>query len=92
MFYTKDKEEFFIKNNLLEGFEGRRLTEKKGTRGTSWLVRYADEFIIGIFSQEYVEIVRAEVEKFLDQRGLILSPEKTKIIPWKIGSQLNFLS
>ena len=80
MFYTKEREEFMIKNNRLEGLDGRRLTEKKGTRGRSWLVRYDDDFIIGMNSQEYIEIVRADVEEFLDQRGLRLSTEKTKVI------------
>ncbi len=44
------------------------------------LVRYADDFIITATNKEILENkVKPLIEKFLEQRGLLLSPEKTKI-------------
>lgn len=44
------------------------------------MVRYADDFIITGYSQEWLEKeVKPAVVEFLAERGLILSPEKTKI-------------
>jgi RNA-directed DNA polymerase len=44
------------------------------------LVRYADDFIITGSSRELLEMeVKPLVEKFLQERGLQLSPEKTKV-------------
>jgi RNA-directed DNA polymerase len=44
------------------------------------LVRYADDFVITATSKEVLEAqVRPLVEQFLQERGLELSPEKTKI-------------
>jgi len=44
------------------------------------LVRYADDFIITGSSQERLEVeVKPLVEQFLQERGLELSPEKTRI-------------
>jgi len=45
------------------------------------LVRYADDFIITGKSRELLEDeVKPLVESFLAERGLILSPEKTKVV------------
>jgi RNA-directed DNA polymerase len=44
------------------------------------LVRFADDFVITGSSKELLETeVRPLVEQFLHERGLVLSPEKTKI-------------
>jgi RNA-directed DNA polymerase len=43
------------------------------------LIRYADDFIVTGRSPEQLEQVRAIVTNFLQERGLTLSPEKTKI-------------
>jgi RNA-directed DNA polymerase len=44
------------------------------------LVRFADDFVINGSSKELLETeVRPLVEQFLHDRGLVLSPEKTKI-------------
>jgi len=44
------------------------------------LIRYADDFVITGATKELLEDqVKPLVEKFLGERGLILSPEKTKI-------------
>lgn len=44
------------------------------------LVRYADDFIVTGNSQETLEKVREVVAMFLQERGLALSPEKTRIV------------
>ena len=44
------------------------------------MVRYADDFIITGHSKEWLEHeVKPAVVEFLAERGLVLSPEKTKI-------------
>jgi RNA-directed DNA polymerase len=50
------------------------------------MVRYADDFIITGHSQEWLEHeVKPAVVAFLAERGLVLSPEKTKITHIKDG-------
>ena len=54
-------------------------------------VRYADDFIISASSREIIEIeIKPLVERFLKQRGLSLSDEKTKIT--HIDKGFDFLS
>jgi RNA-directed DNA polymerase len=54
--------------------------EKKPCNPKVHLVRYADDFIITGNSRERLENeVRPLVERFLNERGLQLSPEKTSI-------------
>lgn len=55
-------------------------------------VRYADDFLVIATSRRIVEkFIRPAVEKFLAERGLRLSPEKTKIFQMASGQELNFL-
>lgn len=58
----------------------------------TWVVRYADDFIIGVKHHRHMEAVKKEVNKFLNERGLEISEEKSKIVIWKNGAQLDFLS
>ena len=54
--------------------------EKKPINPKVHLVRYADDFIITGDSRELLEWeVRPLVERFLKERGLVLSPEKTRV-------------
>lgn len=54
--------------------------EKKRCNPRVYLVRYADDFIISGDSKERLEYeVRPLVERFLTERGLELSPEKTRV-------------
>lgn len=72
----------------LDGLE-RRLRERfpthgKGkTRGLAakvHLIRFADDFIITGASKELLEdVIKPLVERFMQERGLTLSPEKTVI-------------
>lgn len=74
-----------IANQALDGLE-RLLrqhyprTTKRGQQAKVHLCRYADDFIITGSSYELLqEEVKPLVEQFLSQRGLELSPEKTRI-------------
>lgn len=54
------------------------------------VIRYADDFVITGKSKELLEeTIRPAVEKFLQERGLTLSPEKTRIT--RIEDGFNFL-
>ena len=58
---------------------------------TTWFVRYADDFLIGVKSEYMATLLKDEITKFLSDRGLIFSDEKTRIIPWKMGNHVDFL-
>jgi retron-type reverse transcriptase len=62
-----------------------------GYRNT-WVVRYADDFVIGVKHQKHMESIISAVGDFLKVRGLEISKDKSKIITWKIGAKLDFLS
>lgn len=77
-----------LANLALDGLQARlaeafpRLRSRRLGRGSSKvnLVRYADDFVITGRSREQLEQeVRPLVERFLAERGLVLSPEKTVI-------------
>jgi RNA-directed DNA polymerase len=78
-----------LANMTLDGLEAM-LAEK--FPGAEWkrlkmnMVRYADDFIITGNSKEWLEHeVKPAVVEFLAERGLVLSPEKTKITHIKEG-------
>jgi RNA-directed DNA polymerase len=55
-------------------------------------IRYADDFVVIGTSRRVIEnFVKPSVEAFLNERGLKLSPEKTKIFQIESGMELNFL-
>lgn len=74
-----------LANMALDGLETELLarfgsTDRAHRKHRVALCRYADDFVITGSSKELLENeVRPLVEKFLAQRGLQLSPEKTKI-------------
>jgi RNA-directed DNA polymerase len=78
-----------LANMTLDGLEAM-LAEK--FPGAEWrrlkmnMVRYADDFIITGNSKEWLEHeIKPAVVEFLAERGLVLSPEKTKITHIKEG-------
>jgi RNA-directed DNA polymerase len=84
-----------LANMTLDGLE-KRLAERfpkrsgKGPYPKVNLIRYADDFIITGDSKEQLENeVRPLVEQFLQERGLMLSPEKTRVT--HINEGLDFL-
>ncbi|MHB1701436.1 MAG: group II intron reverse transcriptase/maturase [Acidobacteriaceae bacterium] len=72
-----------LANMTLDGLEARLAEKFPRARWTGLkmnMVRYADDFIITGNSKEWLEQkVKPAVVEFLAERGLILSPEKTKI-------------
>lgn len=58
---------------------------------TTWFTRYADDFLIGVKSELMAKLIYDKLPEFLNPRGLNISPEKTQIIPWKIGNKVDFL-
>ena len=70
-------------NMTLDGLEAmlaEKFPQAKKTGLKMNMVRYADDFIITGHSQEWLEHeVKPAVVEFLAERGLVLSPEKTKI-------------
>ena len=77
-----------LANMTLDGLQqllAKHFLREKWKDGKKWtpkinLVRYADDFIITGDSKELLENeVRPLVEQFLRERGLILSPDKTRI-------------
>ena len=68
-----------LQHRLAERFVCRRV-DGKWIRPKVGLVRYADDFVITGYSRELLEDeVKPLVETFLMERGLTLSPEKTRI-------------
>lgn len=58
---------------------------------STWFVRYADDFLVGVKSEAMANLLKTAIAEFLEQRGLELSEEKTQIIPWKMGNKVDFL-
>jgi len=82
-----------LMNMVLDGLE--RLIKKRFPRWKNYckvnFIRYADDFIITAASREIIEKeIIPLVTEFLEQRGLSLSPEKTKIT--HINDGFDFLS
>ena len=89
------KEEHARKQGKLEegNLRNKHNIERRiGSRGTVWIIRYADEFIVGANSVEYMKPIKERIRKFLAERGLELTEEKTRAMEWKIGKKLEFLS
>jgi RNA-directed DNA polymerase len=76
---------------------GRKNIYKNGVR-TKLLtfhvktVRYADDFIVMASSRRILELkIRPAIVKFLEERGVRLSQEKTQLFSLFSGKELNFL-
>ncbi|MGA8147809.1 MAG: group II intron reverse transcriptase/maturase [Gallionellaceae bacterium] len=78
-----------LANMTLDGLEAMLAEKFPKARKTGLkmhMVRYADDFIITGNSKEWLEHeVKPAVVEFLAERGLVLSPEKTKITHIKDG-------
>lgn len=69
-----------LANLTLDGLESLLMGRFKSRKSKVHLVRYADDFIVTGSSRELLEQeVKPVIEAFLAQRGLMLSPTKTKI-------------
>lgn len=58
---------------------------------TTWLVRYADDFMVGVKYESRGKDLKDPISEFLKVRGVELSEEKTQITPWKMAHKLDFL-
>lgn len=54
------------------------------------LIRFADDFVVLCKTKEYAEQIKSVIEDFLQERGLILSPTKTKLV--NVSDGFEFLS
>ena len=75
-----------LANITLDGLEttlqqrfGIRKVNNKNVNDMVNLARYADDFVVTGTTKETLETARSVIEDFLRERGLTLSPEKTKI-------------
>lgn len=62
---------------------------KTGTKGYTEIVRYADDFIIGVQTKQEAEYILKQLKARLKKFNLELSPEKTKIIEFGRYAQEN---
>ena len=92
-FTIPGKPEFVKNSGRLETLRNKWDIERRtGSRATAWMVRYADDIIIGTNSMEFLKPIKESLIDFLKERGLELSEKKTREIEWKIGNKLDFLS
>jgi retron-type reverse transcriptase len=80
--------------------KGRKLLNKRGIDNRNYstnllqpthLIRFADDFIFTSLTEEGSIRAKKSIEKFLEERGLALNEEKTKLIKWTMGKKLDFL-
>jgi RNA-directed DNA polymerase len=81
-----------LANMVLDGLEKRlaHTFRRKKSNGVTFnpmvnLVRYADDFIVTGSTPEVLEEAKEVVREFLQQRGLSLSEEKTRIVHIETG-------
>jgi hypothetical protein len=93
-YYDFDKYIYYKKKDLTNSKSeaGYRKAAAVDLKTTSWVVRYADDFIIGVKCEAVLNKVKNQLELFLKERGLVLSSEKTKIIAFNRNTKLDFLS
>lgn len=65
---------------LIISEEGIKYNNRGESRGNRQVVRYADDFLVFCTSKEDAERIIETLTKWLKERGLILSDEKTKIV------------
>ncbi len=76
----------FRKNIYKNGIRTKMLTFHVKT------VRYADDFVVIANSRRILELrIKPAVVKFLGERGVSLSEEKTQLFSMASGSELDFL-
>jgi len=69
-----------LERRLRESFPVRGKGSERGRAAQVHLIRYADDFVITGHSEELLKMtVKPLVESFRQERGLVLSPEKTVI-------------
>jgi group II intron reverse transcriptase/maturase len=56
---------------------------KPRMRGKSFLIRYADDFVMGFAGEEDAQRVMAVLPKRFGKYGLTIHPEKTRLVPFR---------
>jgi RNA-directed DNA polymerase len=77
-----------LANIALHGMEkalGVKYNKRGESNGKRILVRYADDFVVFCESKEDAVQIREILNNWLNQRGLLLSEEKTRIVHLKDG-------
>ncbi len=64
---------------MLIDYFGKK-SSRKAKKSKVHLIRYADDFVLTGATKERLEEARSLIEEFLKERGLSLSPEKTKMV------------
>lgn len=93
-YYDRDKYRYYKNQDLNSSkseVEYRKIAVVE-LKYTSWVIRYADDFIIGIKGEAPLRQVQVQLELFLEERGLTLSNEKTEIKKWSKNAKIDFLS
>lgn len=93
--YSLDRAKHWKDKDVLEGNPIKSDTAYKNRSriewyNTTWFVRFADDFLVGVKSEAMAEHLKVSITEFLELRGLALS-QKTKIIPWKMSQSVDFL-
>lgn len=78
-------------NNIIRNESYYRNKTRIEWYNTTWFVRYADDFLIGVKTEIMANLIYKSLTEFLNIRGLEISEEKSKIIPWKMGNKVDFL-
>lgn len=95
LYYDKDKFNYLQRKDLLQGILRKESYYREQAvvdlSTTSWVVRYADNFVIGVRSSSGILEVKTALDAFLLERGLVLSKEKTKILKWSSNTKFDFL-
>ncbi len=76
-------------HHVLDRWFHREVRPRLG--GRALLIRYADDFVIGFERKEDAELVMQQLHARMEQHGLKLHPDKTRLIPFQRppGSQQN---
>nr|AVR57659.1 hypothetical protein [Halamphora calidilacuna] len=92
-YYDFDKYKYYKRKDLnaLKSNSFYRSKARVELKTTSWVIRYADKFIIGVQGENPLNQVKEKLQFFLQERGLTLSKEKTKIIKFNKNTKINFL-
>ena len=56
---------------------------KPRLRGQAFLIRYADDFVMGFTQEEDAKRVQAVLPQRLGKYGLAIHPEKTRLVPFR---------
>ncbi len=58
---------------------------------TTPMIRYADDFVVFTKSKEEAEYIKFQITQWAESKGLIVHPEKSKLIDYEGGESFEFL-